>query len=139
MVCSQTRVQPNLLYWKRREAGEPTKIMVVDDERLIADMFATILNYNGYRALPLYGAEEAIEHARMIRFDLALLGVCMPGMHGVNAGILIRHLQRRCKVVLWVEDIPVELRTLADAYGFDHVPLPIPHTVFIRRINGLVP
>jgi len=88
---------------ERSSAG--TKIMVVDDERLIADMFATILNYNGYRALPLYSARDAVQHAKLIRFDLALLGVRMPGMNGVRTGIFLRRLQPRCKVVLWVEDI----------------------------------
>ena len=123
---------PNLTYTH-------TRVMVVDDERLIADMFATILNHNGYRALPVYSAHDAVQHARMIRFDLALLGVRMPGMNGARTGILIRRLQPSCKIVLWVEDIPPKIHSFAHTYGFrfEHVRLPIPPLDFLRTIQQL--
>lgn len=116
-----------------------TRVMVLDDERAIADMFATILNRNGYRALPLYSAHDAVQHARVIRFDLALLGVRMPGMNGARTGIQIRRLQPNCKIVLWVEDVPPKIHSFAYAYGFqyEHVRLPIPPLEFLRTIQQL--
>ncbi len=122
-----------------RSTVETLKVMVVDDEPLIADMFAAILNGNGYRALALYSARDAVQHAKMIRFDLALIGVRMPTMNGVRAGILIRRLQPACKIVLWVEDLSMKLRAYAGAYGlpFHHVGLPIQPAEFVHTIRAL--
>ncbi len=94
---------------------------------------------NGYRTLPLYSAQDAVQHASMIPFDLALLGVRMPGMNGARTGILIRRLQPSCKIVLWVEDVPARIQAFADAYGFHfyHIRLPVAPVEFVRGIQRL--
>lgn len=37
------------------------KILVIDDQHLIANTLAQILNQNGYDAAPVYSSEEALE------------------------------------------------------------------------------
>ena len=47
-----------------------------------------------------------MEHAKVISFDIAFLGIVMPRMNGLELGIQIRKLLRHCAVMLGVEDIP---------------------------------
>jgi hypothetical protein len=42
------------------------KLLIVDDERIIADTPATIFNTNGYEARPAYYAEHALEINRRV-------------------------------------------------------------------------
>ena len=66
------------------------RVLVVDDERLIADTVAAILNVNGFEAIKAYNGEEALESARKFKPDIVLSDVLMPRMSGVELGIKIR-------------------------------------------------
>ena len=70
-------------------AAKP-KVLVVDDERVIADTLAIILNQHGYEASAVYTGTAAVERARVTRPDLVISDVIMPEMTGPE---LIRHLK----------------------------------------------
>jgi len=59
-------------------------ILVVDDERSLANTLAEILNRSGYIALIAYGASEAIEALRSTRVDLLISDIVMPEMDGIE-------------------------------------------------------
>lgn len=77
------------------------RILVVDDERAIADYVARFLGLRGYHALPLYSPEDALEHLKMLRFDVALIGIVMPGLDGLELGDRVRELAPECRIVLF--------------------------------------
>jgi CheY-like chemotaxis protein len=77
------------------------KVLVVDDERVIADTLAIILNQNGFSATPVYSGTGAIEKARAERPDLIISDVIMEDMNGIDAAINIRQFLPSCKILLF--------------------------------------
>ena len=77
------------------------KVLVVDDERVIADTLAIILNQHGYDASAVYTGEEAVEAARAITPDLIISDVVMKDMDGIEAAIRIRQFLPGCKILLF--------------------------------------
>ena len=77
------------------------KVLVVDDERVIADTLAIILNQNGFAATAVYSGTGAIEQARAERPDLIISDVIMEDMNGIDAAINIRQFLPSCKILLF--------------------------------------
>ena len=76
------------------------RVLVVDDERLIADTLTMILARSGYEARAAYCGEMALEMARNFQPDMLLTDVVMPGISGIEAAIKLRELLPCCKVLL---------------------------------------
>lgn len=77
------------------------KVLVVDDERVIADTLAIILNQNGFAATAVYSGMVAIEKARADRPELIISDVIMEDMNGIDAAINIRQFLPNCKILLF--------------------------------------
>jgi CheY-like chemotaxis protein len=77
------------------------KVLVVDDERVIADTLAIILNQHGFEAAAVYTGTAAVERAKMVRPDLVISDVIMPDMNGIEAAIHIRKFLPSCKILLF--------------------------------------
>jgi CheY-like chemotaxis protein len=80
--------------------GKP-KVLVADDEKVIADTLAIILNQNGFDASAVYTGTAAVERARTLRPDLIISDVIMPDMNGIDAAIKIRGFHPACKILLF--------------------------------------
>ena len=83
------------------QAGKRPRVMVVDDEQVIADTLAKILDLNGYDASAVYTGTAAVESARSLRPDLVISDVIMPDMNGIEAAISIRGFLPTCKILLF--------------------------------------
>ena len=85
------------------KGGQSTKpkVLVVDDERVIADTLAIILNQAGFDAAAVYTGTDAVEHARKGKPDLVISDVIMPDMNGIEAAIRIRQMLPGCKILLF--------------------------------------
>jgi len=60
-------------------------ILVVDDEKLVADSLVDILNKFGFKASSLYSGSEAINRAATAPFDVLISEVVMRGLSGIDA------------------------------------------------------
>jgi CheY-like chemotaxis protein len=60
------------------------RVLVVDDDRLVAETLSLIFERNGFRARAVYSADEALECAREFQPDLLLCDVTMPGRDGLS-------------------------------------------------------
>lgn len=76
-------------------------ILVVDDERVIADTLATILTDCGFAALPTYDGESALEMAAVVPPDLVITDVVMPGMSGIDLAVEISRTFPESRVILF--------------------------------------
>lgn len=83
--------------------GRPSKprVLVVDDERVIADTLSIILNKNGFDASAVYSGSAAVSRAQEIKPELVISDVIMDDMNGIEAAIRIRELLPRCKILLF--------------------------------------
>lgn len=77
------------------------KVLVVDDERVIADTLAIILNQSGFEASAVYTGTDAVEKAQSHEPDLIISDVIMPDMNGIEAAIRIREILPGCKILLF--------------------------------------
>jgi CheY-like chemotaxis protein len=77
------------------------KVLVVDDEPVIADTLTIILNQSGFIASAVYTGLAAVERAREDRPDLIISDVIMPDMNGIEAAIRIREILPGCKILLF--------------------------------------
>jgi len=81
--------------------GKKPIVLVVDDEQVIADTLAKILDLNGYEASAVYTGTAAVESARRLQPDLVISDVIMPDMNGIDAAISIRGFLPTCKILLF--------------------------------------
>jgi CheY-like chemotaxis protein len=64
--------------------GTMQQVLIVDDDRLVADTLTLIFERNGFAAKTAYSADEALESSRQFTPDLLLCDVTMPGRDGLS-------------------------------------------------------
>jgi CheY-like chemotaxis protein len=119
-------------------APSTPRILVVDDEQLIADTLVQILNRNGFEANAAYDGRQAVEAARAIEPEIVLSDVLMPHLDGIEAAITIRSFLPETRIVLFSgQSATVEL--LADArqrgHDFELLPKPIHPTQLLKHLR----
>ena len=72
------------------------KILIVEDERLLADSLKTLLEKKGFQVEAVYDGESGEEYARLGIYDLLILDVMMPGLDGYELARRVR--ASRCGV-----------------------------------------
>ncbi len=77
------------------------KVLVVDDENVIADTLAIILNQSGFDARAAYSGEKAVELASSFVPDLLITDVFMADLNGIEAAIMIRKILPNVRVLLF--------------------------------------
>jgi len=77
------------------------KVLVVDDERVIADTLAMILNQSGFEARAVYSGEKAVELAAAFAPDMLITDVIMADLNGIDAALKIRSLLPKIKILLF--------------------------------------
>lgn len=83
------------------ESAVKPRVLVVDDERVIADTLAMILNQSGFEARAVYSGEGSLELAATFRPDMLISDVIMADLNGIDAAIRIRELLPGIKVLLF--------------------------------------
>lgn len=69
------------------------KILIIEDEKLLADSIKTLLENKGFQVEAAYDGESGLEYALLGIYDLLILDVMMPGMDGYQVAKQVR-LQR---------------------------------------------
>ena len=72
------------------------KILIVEDERLLADSLKTLLEKKGFQVEAVYDGETGEEYAQLGVYDLLILDVMMPKLDGYELARRVR--ARRCGV-----------------------------------------
>jgi CheY-like chemotaxis protein len=129
---------------KQGSAGfeNKVKIMVVDDESLIAETVVEILRAEGFEAYPVSSGASAIELAKILLPAVVLSDVMMPGLNGIETGIKIREIVPNCKVILFSGQAAT-INLLEDArrrgFMFDILAKPIKPQHLINIIRAGLP
>jgi CheY-like chemotaxis protein len=116
------------------------RILVADDQRIIADTLAMILNQNGYEAVPVYGGRAAVEKARRWAAEIYISDVNMPGIDGIQAAIEICKILPGCRILLFSGE-PGNKALVGDArfqgHRFEFLQKPILPLELLNRIQRL--
>ena len=113
-------------------------VLVVDDEKVIADTLSIILSKSGYTTMTAYDAHAALDLAAKCTPDLLISDVVMPKMSGIDLAIAMKHTIPTCKVLLFSgQAATIDLLAQARSNGHDFTTLtkPVHPTDLLRRIS----
>jgi CheY-like chemotaxis protein len=115
------------------------RILVVDDERRIADTLVIILNQSGFDASAVYTGSDAVDRARASQPDLVITDVIMPDMNGIDAAIQIREFLPACKILLFsgqaaTADLLEKAR--AEGHEFEILAKPVHPQDLLSKLRG---
>ena len=77
------------------------RVLVADDEQVIANTLAIILNQAGFEARAVYSGEKALEMLDGFQPNMLISDVIMTGMTGIEAAIKTREKLPTCKILLF--------------------------------------
>lgn len=75
-------------------------VLIADDEPNLADSLAMVLEAQGFRAVPVYNGETAVERARDLKPDVLITDMNMPGMTGIELALNVLNELPKCRVVV---------------------------------------
>src|SRR5215475_341834 len=119
--------------------NDKKRALVVDDERVIADTLAIILNKSGFVAEAVYSGRMAVDAARKTPPDLVITDVIMEDMNGIEAAIEIRKMLPDCKILLFSgQAATADLLDQARSHGhhFEILAKPIHPQDLLAKIKG---
>ena len=97
------------------------KILIIEDEKILADSLKTLLEGKGFEVEAVYDGETGKEYAELGIYDLLILDVMMPKMDGYEVARQVR--SKRCSTPILmltakseVEDRIKGLNSGADYY-----------------------
>ena len=115
------------------------RVLVADDEQVIANTLAIILNQAGFEARAVYSGEKAIEALETFQPDMLISDVIMTGMTGIEAAIATRAKMPNCKILLFsgqaaTADLLEQART--QGHEFDILAKPVHPTDLLAKLRG---
>ena len=115
------------------------KVLVADDERVIADTLAMILNQSGFEARAVYSGETALELVATFVPDMLISDVIMADLNGIDAAIRIRQLLPDMKVLLFsgqaaTADLLEKAR--ANGHEFEILAKPVHPQDLLNKLRG---
>jgi len=115
------------------------RVLILDDEQIIANTLALILNRNGFDAQAVYTAQDAINTASQLSPDVLISDVIMEGMTGIDAAIRISRLVPNCRIILFsgqAATADLLQRAEADGHHFEILVKPIHPRVLLHHLEA---
>jgi CheY-like chemotaxis protein len=114
------------------------KVLVVDDEKRIADTLKEILEMAGFHVAAAYDGWDALEVAARFHPDYLLSDVLMPRMNGVELAISISKMFPAAKILLFsgqagISDILLDGHR--QGFEFELIAKPIHPVKLIERLK----
>ena len=117
------------------------RVLIADDEQVIADSLAAILSRFGYETAAAYDGKTALEMASIIEPDFLVTDVMMPEMNGIELAIQLRKLLPACKVILF-SGMAITSDLVEDAksqgHYFEVLAKPVHPKVLLAYLTGTV-
>ena len=116
-----------------------SRVLVADDEQVIANTLAIILNQAGFEARAVYSGEGAVESLDEFKPDMLISDVIMTGMTGIEAAIKVRARLPNCKILLFSgQAATADLLEKARAQGheFEILAKPVHPTDLLAKLRS---
>jgi CheY-like chemotaxis protein len=124
-----------------RDSSKKHRVLVVDDEQLIAQSLRDILSRAGFDAVFALSGNEAIELAEEICPDIVISDVIMPELDGVQTAISIQRACPNARILLFsgqAATSDILERARAEGHNFELLPKPIHPARLLAAINKLM-
>ncbi len=115
------------------------RVLVADDEQVIANTLAIILNQAGFEARAVYSGEKVIEALDTFHPDMLISDVIMTGMTGIEAAIQTRAKLPTCKILLFSgQAATADLleRARSQGHEFEILAKPVHPTDLLAKLRG---
>ena len=116
------------------------RVLIVDDEQIIADTLSLILNQCGFDARAVYSGETALVMARALKPEVLISDVLMGGMTGIELGIQLEKELPGCRIILYSgQSVTADLLRTAQTGGhqFELLSKPVHPEVLLDRLSRL--
>ncbi|MBN6187271.1 response regulator transcription factor [Aneurinibacillus sp. BA2021] len=112
------------------------KVMVVDDERPIADILQFTLEKEGYDVVCAYDGDEAVALAEKEKPDLILLDIMLPGKDGMEVCRMVRRTSNVPIIMLTAKDSELDKVLGLELGADDYVTKPFSSRELLARIKA---
>lgn len=122
------------------EPNSAFRVLIVDDEKPVADSLAMVFSAAGYEARAAYSAEDAAETISRWEPRLAILDVVLPGMNGIDFAIQLETSCPQCQVLLFSGDqstANLVQEALAKGRDFKILAKPVHPSFFLEKAAQL--
>lgn len=124
-----------------RNPGEPYRVLIVDDEEIMAERNALVLRQNGIDARVLTDPMRILDVLEDFNAELVILDVYMPGCSGPEAAAVIRQKRQFMGLPILFLSGETELKTQFNAVsqgGDDFLIKPIEPEHLLRAVSNRV-
>ena len=119
--------------------GQEKGVLIVDDERVIADTLKTIFSNEGYSARAEYSAEDALPLIAEWNPQIVIIDVRLPGMSGIDLAVIVKAQYPSSNSLLFTGDgSDAYLHELARqlCHDFELLAKPIPPGDLLNSVAG---
>jgi DNA-binding NtrC family response regulator len=117
-------------------------ILVVDDERGVADTLAAIMQRAGWRSRAAYCAEDAMEVLRTEEEPALMISdVIMPGINGVELSLQVRRRWPKVQILLISGNATTQEivnKLCAEGHSFELLAKPVPPKQLVMKVASLL-
>jgi two-component system phosphate regulon response regulator PhoB len=117
------------------------KILVIDDEQDILDLVEYNLKQNGYKVQCIKTGEEALDAARIMKPDLILLDLMLPGVDGFEVCKMLKRDSETGEiplVMLTAKGEDIDVVTGLELGAEDYITKPFSPRVLIARVRNIL-
>jgi len=115
------------------------KILIVEDEKHLADGLRFNLEAEGYEAVNAENGEAALDESAKQQFDAIVLDIMLPGIDGFEVAKRLRDREDFTPILmLTARSRPQDVLDGFEAGADDYLPKPFDLNIFLARLNGLL-
>jgi DNA-binding response OmpR family regulator len=117
------------------------RILIVEDEKVVADTLGKILSSHGYEIQIAYSAEAAMHNISQWSPDLAILDVMLPKMNGVEFALALKERFGHCHVLLFSGQPSAEglvQKAKSEGHEFEILAKPVHPSVMLDAVSSLL-
>lgn len=114
------------------------KVLIVEDERSLADALEHIIKHAGYSADAVYTGDDALAYALGASYDVIVLDVMLPDMDGFQIVSTLRaHGNHTPVLMLTARTAILDKVTGLNAGADDYMTKPFDNAELLARLNAL--
>jgi DNA-binding NtrC family response regulator len=118
------------------------RVLIVDEEHVIADTLAIIFSGAGYESRAAYSAESALELIPSWPPHLAVVDIVLPAMNGIDFAMLLKAMSSDCIIHLFtgqLDTVSLQETVLQKGQAFEVLGKPVHPDKFLALASALFP